>query len=60
MSSPSSDAPGGLKIKNVAHRYVTLTAIFRGVIPFLAADLIIVLIMVLFPAAILFLPGLMN
>lgn len=47
-------------IKNVAQRHVSLTDIFRGVMPFLAADLVTVLIMVLFPAVILFLPGLMN
>ncbi|MCB1342973.1 MAG: TRAP transporter large permease subunit [Pseudooceanicola sp.] len=45
-------------IRNVASEYVTTAQIFRGVIPFLAADLVVVLIAVLAPALILFLPAL--
>jgi len=46
-------------IKNVAHRYVTTTQIFAGVIPFLLADLVVVALTIAFPAAVLFLPGLL-
>ena len=44
-------------IRNVAGQYATLAQIFRGVIPFLAADAVVVAIIIAFPALILFLPG---
>lgn len=44
-------------IRNVAGNYVTVTQIFRGVVPFLAADLVVVAIIIAFPALILYLPG---
>jgi tripartite ATP-independent transporter DctM subunit len=47
-------------IKNVAGRYVSLGDIFRGVVPFLLADLVIVAIVILVPASVLFLPELMK
>jgi len=47
-------------IKNVANRYVTLGEIFRGVVPFLAADLVIVAVIILAPTFVLFLPGLLH
>lgn len=47
-------------IRNVASEYATVVQIFKGVIPFLLADLVIVAIMISFPAIVLFLPSLMN
>jgi tripartite ATP-independent transporter DctM subunit len=47
-------------IKNVASRYVTLVDVFRGVLPFFAADLVVVAIIVMAPAMVLFLPGLVS
>lgn len=47
-------------IKNVASRYVSLGDIFRGVVPFLLADLVIVAVIILAPASVLFLPELMK
>ena len=44
-------------IRNVAGEYATTPQIFRGVLPFLAADLVVVLIAIAFPALILFLPS---
>ena len=46
-------------IKNVAYKYVTTAQIFAGVIPFLMADLIVVILTIAFPAAVLFLPSLL-
>lgn len=46
-------------IRNVASQYATVTQIFRGVIPFLAADIVIVVIAIAFPSLILFLPALL-
>jgi len=46
-------------IKNVAYKYVTTAQIFAGVIPFLLADLVVVVLTIAFPAAVLFLPGLL-
>jgi tripartite ATP-independent transporter DctM subunit len=43
-------------IKNVAGKYVTLMQIFAGVIPFLIADLVVVTLVIVFPALVLFLP----
>ncbi|MFZ3582882.1 TRAP transporter large permease [Loktanella sp. DJP18] len=47
-------------IKNVADKYVTVAQVFRGVLPFVLADLIVVAIAIAFPTVILFLPSLMN
>lgn len=47
-------------IKNVADKYVTVAEVFRGVLPFILADLIVVAIAVAFPVVILFLPALMQ
>jgi tripartite ATP-independent transporter DctM subunit len=43
-------------IRNVAGKYATVVQIFRGVIPFLLADLAIVLVIVAVPALVLYLP----
>jgi tripartite ATP-independent transporter DctM subunit len=45
-------------IRNVASKFVSVTQIFKGVIPFLMADIGVVALIILFPAIILFLPGL--
>lgn len=45
-------------IRNVASEYATVAQIFKGVIPFLVADLVVVLIAILVPSLILFLPSL--
>lgn len=45
-------------IRNVAGQFVTVTQIFKGVLPFLAADLVVVALVIAFPAAILYLPSL--
>jgi tripartite ATP-independent transporter DctM subunit len=47
-------------IKNVAAKYVTVVQVFKGVIPFLLVDLIIVAIVIAFPKIVLFLPAIMN
>ena len=44
-------------IRNVASEYVSVLQIFKGVIPFLIADIVVVAICIAFPALILFLPG---
>ena len=49
----------GFVIKNVAHQYVSTGQIFAGVIPFLLADLVVVALPIAFPAAVLWLPGLL-
>ena len=41
-------------IKNVASQYATVVQIFKGVIPFLVADLILVALMILFPVIVIF------
>ena len=46
-------------IKNVASQYATVAQIFKGVIPFLGADLVVVALVIAFPAIILYLPSLM-
>jgi tripartite ATP-independent transporter DctM subunit len=43
-------------IRNVAQEHVTTVQIFRGVMPFLLADLLVVALMVAFPALVMFLP----
>lgn len=46
-------------IRGVAGKYVTTGQIFRGVTPFIAADLVVVALVILFPAVIMFLPALL-
>jgi tripartite ATP-independent transporter DctM subunit len=46
-------------IRNVASQYATVMQIFRGVIPFLVADIVVVAIVIAFPALVLFLPSMM-
>lgn len=46
-------------IKNVASRYVSVTDVFRGVFPFILADLVVVALIVAVPALVLFLPEMM-
>ncbi len=41
-------------IKNVASRYASVVQIFKGVTPFLIADLILVVLVIVFPAMIIF------
>ena len=47
-------------IRNVASEYTTLPEIFRGVALFLAADMVVVLLIVLFPSIVVFLPSLLR
>lgn len=44
-------------IKNVASKYVSLGDVFKGVLPFIVMDLILVAIIVIFPQIVLFLPN---
>jgi tripartite ATP-independent transporter DctM subunit len=44
-------------IRNVASQYASVAQIFKGVIPFLVADIVVVALIIAFPAIILFLPG---
>lgn len=44
-------------IKNVASDYVSLSDVFKGVMPFIIADLILVAIMIIFPEIVTFLPN---
>jgi tripartite ATP-independent transporter DctM subunit len=46
-------------IRNVAQRYATVVQIFKGVLPFLVADFVIVLLVIAFPAIVMFLPALL-
>lgn len=46
-------------IRNVASKYVSVVQIFKGVIPFLIADLFVVALVIVFPAIVLFLPNFM-
>lgn len=46
-------------IKNVADKYVTVTQIFKGVVPFMLADLVVVVLIVAVPGIVLFLPALL-
>lgn len=46
-------------IRNVASQYATVAQIFKGVIPFLAADIVVVIFVIAFPSFILFLPSLL-
>ena len=45
-------------IKNVASRYVMVTDVFRGVLPFILADLLVIALIVAVPSLVLFLPDL--
>ncbi|MBL4813402.1 MAG: TRAP transporter large permease subunit [Rhodobacteraceae bacterium] len=47
-------------IKNVAGQYVTVVDIFKGVIPFLIADLFVVALVIAVPSVVMFLPDLMQ
>ncbi|MGY6704016.1 TRAP transporter large permease [Roseinatronobacter sp.] len=47
-------------IKNVASKYVTVTGVFRGVLPFILADFVVVALIVAFPAMVLYLPDLLS
>jgi len=47
-------------IKNVASRYVSVTDVFRGVFPFILADLVVVALILAVPSLVLFLPDLMS
>ncbi|WP_439140316.1 TRAP transporter large permease [Roseicyclus sp.] len=47
-------------IKNVASRYVTVIDVFRGVTPFILADLVVVALILAVPGLVLFLPELMS
>lgn len=44
-------------IRNVAQKYATVAQIFKGVIPFILADVAVVALIIAFPAIILFLPS---
>jgi tripartite ATP-independent transporter DctM subunit len=44
-------------IRNVAAQYASVVQIFRGVVPFFFADLVVVFLAVAFPQIVLFLPG---
>jgi tripartite ATP-independent transporter DctM subunit len=45
-------------IRNVASEHVTTLQIFRGVGPFFLADIVVTALIIVFPALVLFLPGL--
>lgn len=47
-------------IRNVASDYASLTDVFRGIVPFFVADLILIAIIVAFPQVVLFLPNLIG
>ena len=47
-------------IRNVASQYATVAQIFKGVIPFLVADIFVVIIAIAFPSFILYLPSLLQ
>jgi TRAP-type mannitol/chloroaromatic compound transport system permease large subunit len=46
-------------IRNVAAKYVSTVQVFNGVMPFLAADLVVVAITIAFPGLVLWLPSLL-
>jgi tripartite ATP-independent transporter DctM subunit len=46
-------------IRNVASQYATTAQIFKGVTPFLVADMVVVVLCIAFPGIILFLPDLL-
>jgi len=45
-------------IKNVASRYVSVVQVFKGVVPFILADLVVIILTIAFPAIVLSLPQL--
>lgn len=47
-------------IRSVASNYASLGAIFRGVINFLVADLVVIVLIVAVPALVLWLPGILG
>lgn len=47
-------------IRNVASEYATVVQIFKGVIPFLIADVVVVAMVIIWPSIVMFLPNLMN
>lgn len=47
-------------IRNVASEYASVVQIFKGVIPFLVADLVVVAVAIAFPQIVLFLPSLLR
>jgi tripartite ATP-independent transporter DctM subunit len=47
-------------IRNVASDYATVMQIFRGVVPFLVADIVVVALVIVFPDLVMFLPRLME
>lgn len=47
-------------IRNVASQYATVVQIFKGVIPFLLVDLLVVAIVIALPQIVLYLPSLMK
>ncbi|GKY86869.1 TRAP transporter large permease [Sinisalibacter aestuarii] len=46
-------------IRNVAHQYASVMQIFKGVVPFLIADIVVVAVVIAVPGLVLFLPGLL-
>jgi len=46
-------------IRNVAGQYASLVQIFKGVIPFLLADVVIIAIIIAFPGLVMLLPNLL-
>lgn len=47
-------------IRSVAEKYVSVVQIFSGVLPFIVADFLVVILVIAAPQIVLFLPGLMN
>ncbi|ADZ71288.1 TRAP transporter large permease [Polymorphum gilvum] len=47
-------------IKNVASKYVSVVQVFKGVIPFVVIDVLVVAIVIAYPEIVLFLPNMMN
>jgi len=46
-------------IRNVAAAHVTTVQVFKGVVPFIIADVFVVALVIAVPALVLFLPGLL-
>jgi len=47
-------------VKGVAPKYVTMMDVYKAGIPFLLCDLVVIILLLAFPALALWLPGLMN
>jgi len=63
MEMAATSPPFGLTLfvmKGVAPRGTTMGDIYRGAIPFLLCDMVVMALMIFFPAIILWLPGLMR